>query len=62
MNLKYLAKIDLLAANNPERATSMYSYHGIFTNRYISRTILARKYIDQSGKPSKNVQTSKYYF
>ena len=30
----------------------MYSHHGIFTDRYISRTILARKYIDQSGKPT----------
>ena len=30
----------------------MYSHHGIFTDRYISGTILARKYIDQSGKPT----------
>ena len=29
-------------AHNPERATSIRSFHGVFTDQFILRTVLAR--------------------
>ena len=33
---------DVGGAHNPERATSMRSCHGVFTDQFIFRTVLAR--------------------